>query len=205
MKKKVFIVMMTAMVLLTACSHDDGPAPANDNAAVETALTTSPSLTWQIGPAGLSEPISKDAGPFEMSPVPHGFSQPPHGALLAAMTAQIWMAGADDENWPKVAEYLLEPGVGRDQWAQSRALVSVKGIVQNPAHFVGFKFSKYNDKEALVVLAAKWSDGMLTAYPVQLSFATGQWRVVIPPQDQAPDLEKITEEQLKDFVMLRKG
>ena len=46
---------------------------------------------------------------------------------------------------------------------------------------------------------------MLTAYPVQLSFATGQWRVVIPPQDQAPDLEKITEEQLKDFVMLPKG
>ena len=117
MKKKVFIVMMTAIALLTACSHDDEPAPANDNAAVEAALTTSPSLTWQIGPAGLSQPISKDAGPFETSPVPHGFSQLPHGALLSAMTAQIWMAGADDENWPKVAEYLLEPGVGRDQWA----------------------------------------------------------------------------------------
>ena len=70
---------------------------------------------------------------------------------------------------------------------------------------MGFKFSKYNDKEALVILAAKWSDGMLTAYPVQLSFATGQWRVVIPSQDQAPDLEKITEEQLKDFVTLPKG
>ena len=64
MKKKVFIVMMTAMALLTACSHDDEPAPANDNAAVEAALTTSPSLTWQIGPAGLSEPISKECRTF---------------------------------------------------------------------------------------------------------------------------------------------
>lgn len=125
-----------------------------------------------------------------MTPVPHTFAATPQGAVLAAVTAQVWMAGADDDTWPKVAEYLLEPGLGRDQWAQARALVSVKGMVKNPAEFIGFKFTSYAEDKAIVLLAARWADGMLTAYPVQLSSLTGGWRVVIPPQDEGYLIEK---------------
>lgn len=190
----VVIVAFSAM-FVTACGDDE--------VIVEQAnpTTVAPVASWQAGPAGLRVPISDDDGPFETTPVPHGFSHTPQGAVLAAITGQVWMAGADDELWPEVAQYLLEPGVGRDQWSQARALVSVSGTVDKSADFRGYKFTEYSDQSAIVVLAAQWPDGTVTAYPVQLSHSTGQWRIVIPPQDQTVDMEIITEDALSDFVV----
>lgn len=184
-----------AAMFLTACGDDE--------VIVEQAnpTTVAPVASWQAGPAGLRVPISDEDGPFESTPVPHGFSHTPQGAVLAAITGQVWMAGANDELWPEVAQYLLEPGVGRDQWSQARSLVSVSGTVDKSADFRGYKFTEYGDRHAVVVIASQWPDGTLTAYPVQVSHSTGQWRIVIPPQDQTVDMEIIAEDALSDFVV----
>lgn len=195
---RIIVSLMMIFILegTTGCSKDQSNTIPQTNTS-STAIA--PQASWSPGPAGLIVPKGPD-GPTESQPVPHGFSHTPQGAVLAAITAQSWMAGADDQVWPQVAEYLLEPGIGRDQWAQSRGLVTVKGTVDKPARFVAFKFSEYSNEKAVVVLATQWPDGMLTAYPVQLSATSGQWRVVIPPQKQAPDMEEIKQEHLADFV-----
>lgn len=199
MLKRTWSILVTA-IMLAACSSDP-PAPYQATPSTSPATSVPPAgLSFQPGPSGLKMPISKEAGPHDMTPVPHTFAATPQGAVLAAVTAQVWMAGADDDTWPKVAEYLLEPGLGRDQWAQARALVSVKGMVKNPAEFIGFKFTSYAEDKAIVLLAARWADGMLTAYPVQLSSLTGGWRVVIPPQGSEPDLSEISDTDLDTFV-----
>lgn len=194
------IIVLLMIVLIFGSNAACGKNQTDSVSQVDTSSTKiAPQASWEPGPAGLIVPKGPD-GPKEDQPVPHGFSHTPQGAVLAAITAQSWMAGADDEIWPKVAEYLLEPGLGRDQWAQSRALVTVNGVVDKPARFVAFKFSQYSNEKAVVVLATQWPNGMLTVYPVQLSAASGQWRVVIPLQKQTPDMEEITEEHLADFV-----
>lgn len=185
--------------LLVGCSLPElqDQAPVSDMAQA----TVAPVVSWVPGPSGLVVPVSATDGPLEQSPVPHGFTRSPQGAVLAAITAQAWMAGAGDETWPKVAEFLLEPGLGRTQWSQARALVSVDGVITDPARFVGFRFDSYSDDAAVVVLATRWPDGLVAGYPVQLSHAAGSWRVVVPEQDKAPDMQELTEEQLKEFVL----
>lgn len=193
------VIFALAAGLLAGCGSDVPEQQSPESAVVHT--TTAPVVSWRPGPSGLVVPVSSVDGPRESVPVPHGFSHSPQGAVLAAITAQAWMAGANDSTWPKVAEYLLEPGVGRTQWSQARALMSVDGVVADPARFVGFRFDSYSDDAAVVVVATRWSDGLVTAYPVQLSHATGSWRVVVPEQDKAPDMQELTEDQLKDFVL----
>lgn len=78
----VVIVAFSAM-FVTACGDDE--------VIVEQAnpTTVAPVASWQAGPAGLRVPISDDDGPFETTPVPHGFSHTPQGAVLAAITGQV--------------------------------------------------------------------------------------------------------------------
>lgn len=201
MKRIVSSVLIAT--LMSGCSANNSEEPPQQHPVDVT--TVAPLAVWEHGPSGLHTPISKVDGPLNDSPVPHEFSHSPQGAVLAAITAQIWMAGASDQLWPNVAQFLLEPGQGRDQWSQARALMSVKGVVDNPPEFVGFSFTEYSPVRAVVVLATRWPDESLTAYPVQLSHDTGQWRVVVPPQNAAPDLEKISDSDLARFVSFGPG
>ncbi len=196
------VVSGVVMGVLSACGDD--PAGTDQNQPQVVSTTTVPeNLSWSIGPAGLNQPKNTVDGPFQSSPVPHGFSATPQGALLAAITAQVWMAGADDKAFPEVANHLLEPGPGRDQWVQARALVTVDGRVTHPPLFAGFKFTEYTPDKAVILIAVKQPDGAITAYPVQVSHSSGDWRVVNPTQDAAPDLVEITADQLnKEFIPL---
>ncbi|WP_075725110.1 hypothetical protein [Corynebacterium aquilae] len=158
-------------------------------------------IQWNAGPAGIQVPSGK-AGPNVTSPIPHGYQNTTHGAVLAAMNTQAWLAGADDETYPLVIEYLLAPGDGALQWAQARSLLTVSGEAQdNPPEFVGFQMDEPEGNEAVVVLAVRYPNGVIGAQPVQLDKSSGGWRVVLPTQDQAVDMQEITEEQLKkNFV-----
>lgn len=165
------------------------------------AVVESPEAVWVPGPAGLSIPTGAQ-GPYELDPVPHEWEESPQGAAMAAVAAQVYMAGADDGTWTDVSRFMLEPGAGRDQWLQARALVTVDGVVDNPAQFTGFSVAEYDEEadKALIVLATTWSDGVSFAYPVQLSRTSGDWKVVLPTQDQAPDLTELSDQQLDDFI-----
>ena len=158
-------------------------------------------VRWVEGPSGLKTPESSAAGPGLHDPVPRKWNPNAHGALLAAVNTQVYMAGAPDEIYPDVVAKMLENSDGAMQWAQARGLMTVSGETQqNPPEFVGFKFSEFTDDQAIIILAAKYpSEGdLLAAYPVQMSRSTGDWKAVVPTQDQAPDLTEITEDQLHD-------
>lgn len=191
------LVMASFVALtVTACSSETESVDAS--AAPE-------NITWNLGPAGLEYPVSSVSGPHVTDPVPSGFSNDPQGAVLAAMATQVFLAAADDESWPLVAQKMLEPGIGRDQWAQARALLSVKGKIENPPQFKAFRVDDFSEGKAIISLAAFYPKENLTAaMPVQLSHSSGDWRVVLPPQDQAPDLVELGEETLKTFTSLSK-
>ena len=58
----------------------------------------------------------------------------------------------------------------------------------------------YTDDAATVVLASHWPDGKDRAYPVQVSHASGDWKVVLPEQGQEPDLTDL--DNTDDFIPL---
>ncbi|MBZ8176218.1 hypothetical protein GSS88_00135 [Corynebacterium sp. 3HC-13] len=155
-------------------------------------------LHWVSGPSGLTYPTT-DQGPFEKAPVPHGFDDSETGAVIAAVTGQVFMAGADDRTWPVVSQYLLEPGPGRDQWAQARSLISVNGTVAHQPEFLGYRV-EHDNNTTVVVLATRYPTGEVTAYPIQVSHASGQWKVVVPSQGTEPDLTEINDDQLAQFI-----
>lgn len=182
---------------LVACSSDDRTAgDATTSAAVDNEqpdTSTAPVAKWVTGPAGLSYPVSDTAGPASSSPVPHGFKESPQGAVVAAVISQVFISGADDELWPVVSQTLLEPGLGRDQWAQARALMSVgTEPLADPPVFRGFVVNGYTDSSAVVTLAVDYPNVGLAAMPVQMSRSSGDWKVVLPTQEQAPDLQEVT-------------
>lgn len=195
-RRRILAVVATALlgIGLTACAADE--ETVNQEAAVD--ITSAPAATtWQDGPTGLAYPVSDEAGPVEMLPVPHEFADTAQGAVVAAIVAQVFMAGASDELWPEVSQVLLEPGPGRDQWAQARALMSVDQYSQqNPPVFRGFQIAEYDGTGAVVVLAVEYPSGLLAALPVQMSRASGDWKAVLPTQEEAPDLQEITDDEL---------
>ena len=83
-----------------------------------------------------------------------------------------------------------------------RALMSVSSDpITTPPKFRGFKVNDYSDTSAIVSLAAEYTNGVVATMPVQLSHNSGDWKVVLPNQEQAPDLTEITEEELAaDFT-----
>ncbi|MGP6175496.1 hypothetical protein [Corynebacterium sp. A21] len=189
---------LTLIAALTLASCSSEPAAVNENAGTqEWDVSAAPVATW-TPVAGIAAPMSDNDGPANASPVPHGYSPSPQGAVLAAINGQIQMATANDTSWPQVSQYLLAPGEGRDQWAQARSLMSVEGEVENPAEFVGFKVADFSDSETTVVLATEWPGGELTAYPVQLTRMSETWRLVLPTQDNGVDMEII--ENLDGFT-----
>lgn len=194
------VISVSAATSLAACSSDDRTTEETQ-ASVDTQAAPE-NTAWVEGPAGLFYPVSDTAGPHNRGPVPSGFEHSPQGAVVAAITTQVFLAGADDELWPEVPKTLVEPGEGRDQWSQARALMSVSGdAIATPPKFRGFKVNDYSDTSAIVSLVAEYTNGVVATMPVQLSHNSGDWKVVLPNQEQAPDLTEITEEELAaDFT-----
>lgn len=187
--RKLLPAVALAALALTACGADD-QAPAGGGGDEGPDLTSAPEATWSpMG--GISVPSAKEC-PEKTDPVDHGYAHTPQCAVIAAITGQTLLATTGDSDWPEMANTILAPGAGKDQWVQSRALMSVKGRVRNPATFVGFQFSDYSDDRAQVLLALEWPDGMLTAQPTQLAWQTGDWKLVLPTQQSAVDATEIT-------------
>ncbi|MEH6821875.1 hypothetical protein ACIQCV_15675 [Dietzia maris] len=183
------LVVLTA----TACSADDTDEAAGPD------LTTAPEATWSPM-AGIAVPRAEQC-PEKTEPIEHGYARTPQCAVIAAITGQTLLATTGDAEWPQMANTILAPGPGKDQWVQARALVSVEGRVRNPATFAGFRFTDYSDERAQVLLAVEWPDGTLTAQPTQLAWQTGDWKLVLPTQQTAVDAAEM--DNLDDFTVFR--
>lgn len=201
MKKlaSVLLAATAAAGALVGCSQDDEQAAAEQK---QWDTTVAPAnVTWSAADTrGIKVPSSADDGPKSTDPVPHGWAPSPQGAVLAAINGQVFMSTAGEETWPDVSKLMLAPGQGRDQWAQARSLMDVKGELKSPPQFKGFKFSEFSENKAVVIIAAEYPEHGLLGYPVQLDRSSGDWRVVVPPQGQEPDLIGIRDTNFDDFT-----
>ena len=188
--------MATGLCAITACSSAEEEQSVETQAEESVDLEKAPDASWEEV-AGIPAPVDSTDGPENSTPVPHGYTHTPQGAVQAAILGQVWMATADDETWPEVSSIMTAPGQGRDQWAQGRSLITVSGEVDNPPQFKGFYISDYDENNAQVVLATEYPDVGLAAYPVQLTWQD-DWKLVLPTLDTAPDLEEI--ESLDGFT-----
>lgn len=195
-RQKTVVAVTIAALVLASCSTTE----TSETGSEWDTERAPEQVRWESGPAGLAYPVSEVSGPFETTPVPHGWTADPQGAVLAAMTSQVFLSGADDTLWPTVAQTLIEPGPGRDQWAQARSLVSVEGTLDQAPVMQSFQVNDFSESTALVTVAARWPDGTVAGLPVQLSRSQGDWRVVLPTQEQAPDLTALSNSQLADFI-----
>lgn len=188
---------LVATVVVTGCSSPDDDPAATQSSQVDT--TSAPQARWS-NYAGIQVPKGKD-GPATTDPVRYGYAHTPQGAVLAAINTQAQMALASEDNYPKVSQHCLVPSRGRDQWVQGRSLAEVHGELDGElaAQFTGFRIEDYTDDSAIVVLAADYPQVGLMAYPVQVNWIGGDWRVTPAPQDAgvAPvgidDLTEFTE------------
>lgn len=179
---------LTTVVALSGCSSDDD----TDDDGVD--LTSAPDATWSTR-GGIAVPSDTDGdGPTTDDPVPHAFKHTPQGAVLAAINGQVSLAITDDDSWPQMANTILAPGAGKDQWVQARSLMSVTGAVDDPAEFTCFSITDYDDERAQIMLTVTWPDGKATAQPTQLVWQGDDWRLVLPDQDNAPDAVEVTED-----------
>jgi len=190
---KRFAAAALVVVTATACGSDNTDEVAGPD------LTSAPEATWSPM-VGIAVPRAEQC-PEKTEPVEHGYARTPQCAVIAAITGQTLLATTGDAEWPRMANTILAPGPGKDQWVQARALVSVEGRVRNPATFAGFRFTDYSDDRAQVLLAVEWPDGTLTAQPTQLAWQTGDWKLVLPTQQTAVDAAEI--DNLDDFTEFR--
>lgn len=171
---------------LTACSSDDDD---------DVDLTAAPDANWSPR-GGIMVPTAPDGdGPTTDDPVPHGWAHTPQGAVLAAINGQASLAVTGDEQWAAMADTILAPGKGKDQWAQARSLMTVSGHITDPAEFTCFTVTDYAEDRAQVLLTVTWPDGKSTAQPTQLVWQGDDWRLVLPDQDNAPDAEVVNDDQ----------
>ncbi|MDO5511849.1 hypothetical protein [Corynebacterium sp.] len=194
LRRSAYTAMAVGLMLgsLTACSNDEQAVSESPDTSAAPA-----DLAWR-NVAGLQVPTSSTDGPARTSP-PEGYTHTPQGAALAAANGQAALATAPDSNWPEVVRVVTAPGPGRDQWAQARALMSVSGAVDESvaSTFSGFKIADYSDEQAVVLLATTTpatvpaAEPLLTAYPVQLAWTGGDWKLVLPTQDDNIDAAEI--------------
>ena len=137
--------MATGLCAITACSSAEEEQSVETQAEESVDLEKAPDASWEEV-AGIPAPVDSTDGPENSTPVPHGYTHTPQGAVQAAILGQVWMATADDETWPEVSSIMTAPGQGRDQWAQGRSLITVSGEVDNPPQFKGFYISDYKQR-----------------------------------------------------------
>lgn len=165
----------------------------------DTAAKTAPTITWDES-AGITLPVSPQAGPESRSPVPSGYEQSPLGAALAAIHGEAALATASDSRWSEVVNTVAVPGPGRDEFAAARAVVSIKGGQQtdHPPAFVGYRVRSYRDQvdpmtAAVDVLTKPAGQEQLYTYPVAMAWEGDDWRIVLPVSDDNIDAEIATD------------
>ena len=186
--RKAWALVAAAALVVAGCGSDDS---GSEEPSEGPDLTAAPDAVW-VPMSGISVPKGTDGQcPEKTDPVVHGYAHSPQCAVIAAMTGQTLLATTGDDEWPAMANTILAPGAGKDQWVQARSLMSVSGQVRDPATFQGFKFTDYSGDQAQVLIAVKWPDGTLTAQPTQLAWQAGDWRLVLPTQETAVDAAEI--------------
>lgn len=188
---------LTVAVGLAACGDDE------DESAKDTGpdLTSAPQEVRWTDHSGVKAPQAQSgdcakkstggASEESSSKLVSWSDQTPQCAVIAAMAGQTLLDTTGDDDWPVMANQILAPGEGKDQWAQARALMTKSGRVVEAPEFAGFKITDYSDAGATVLIAVDRPDGTTDATPTQLAWQADRWQLVLPTQETAVDAVQI--------------
>lgn len=102
------------------------------------------------------------------------FAHSPTGALYAAANVTVLSATGKAR---LVYDQLAVPGPERDALLNKPEPQQTSGAT---AQIAGFQIRSYDSDRAVVVIAAKGSNGALVSVPVPLQWHGGDWKVVVP-------------------------
>lgn len=203
-RRSAAALALAAAVILTAAGCGSDP-DTFDPAPIPVDTTSPPAnLTWE-GYNGVRLPRSITDGPKDYSAVPHGYTNTPQGAVLAAIRGQAYLALTPDTTWGQMVSVVTAPGSGRDEFAANRALVSVTGSVppEQAPKFVAFKVIDYTPGEsataAVEVVQEIGSPPQRFVYPVALAWI-GDWRLVLPTAAENIDARPV--ENLDGYTLI---
>lgn len=188
--------------LLVGCGDDtsgsDNPSATTsvDTAAAPTELTWS---RWQ----GVQLPTSRVDGPRNVDgDVVSGYTNSPQGAVLAAVHGSIRLALSPDTSWPKVANAVAAPGVGRDTYAVNRALISIAAVPAGPAPMAvkGFRVDEYSPTRSVISVAVAQPNLPLTAAKQTVVWSGEDWKVLLPAPGS--EVEPTTVSDLTGYTAL---
>ncbi|NKR30048.1 hypothetical protein GS966_25540 [Rhodococcus hoagii] len=185
------LALGAAAGLVAGCGSSSDASDSANSSSIDT--TSAPDgLQWEAY-HGVQLPRSTQSGPERFDVVPHGYEQSPQGAVLAAVRGQAYLALEPDNRWGEVVSIVTAPGPGRDEFAASRALVSITGDVpaDKAPKFVAFKVAAYDaDAGTAVVEVVQQLGDDLFSYPVALEWI-GDWRMVLPTAEENVDARQL--------------
>lgn len=147
--------------------------PAGDQAKP---ATTPADTKWElVGKiAAPTSPTQFGPGKTEANGLRSCFAHSPMGALYAASNVAVLSATGKAR---LIYERLAVPGPERDALLGQPDPQETSTVT---AQIAGFQIRSYEADRAVVVIAAKGSNGALVSVPVPLQWQSGDWKVVVP-------------------------
>ncbi|WP_284977217.1 hypothetical protein [Arthrobacter sp. efr-133-TYG-104] len=147
--------------------------PSGDQAKPATTPTdTKWELVGKI--AAPTAPTQYGPGKTEANGLRSCFAHSPTGALYAAANISVLSATGKAR---LVYEQLAVPSPERDALLNQPAPQETSTVT---AQIAGFQVRSYDSDRAVIVIAAKGSNGALVSVPVPLQWLSGDWKVVVP-------------------------
>jgi hypothetical protein len=147
--------------------------PAGDQAKP---ATTPTNTKWElVGKiAAPTSPTQFGPGKTEANGLRSCFAHSPTGALYAASNVAVLSATGKAR---LVYEQLAVPSPERDALLNQPEPQETSAVT---AQIAGFQIRSYDADGAVIVIAAKGSNGALVSVPVPLQWHGGDWKVVVP-------------------------
>lgn len=144
-----------------------------------------PQTQWELV-GRLAAPTATDTygpGLIEDDGFRHCYAQSPVGALYAALNLYSLSSSGDKQLSARVSEELIAPGKGRDVLIREvETAKSADGDVS--AQFAGFQFLKVSDREVIVDVALRASNGVIASFVTHMVWADGDWKMVVQDNGQ---------------------
>lgn len=189
----VALVVMLIAVLATTGQEDNTSRPASPAAAPaeqarpaaqdSTEIPTAPpaGVRWELH-RSIALPFHETAGPRSITgSVASGYAHTPTGALMAA--AHIPVRKLVGPDWQAVLDQQVEPGPGREAYAQARAQVS--NALPPPGELgqiAAFKFVNYSPDLATIQFVSRFAaTGSMQVVTTTVVWRDGDWRLVLQP------------------------
>jgi hypothetical protein len=138
--------------------------------------TTPTDTKWElVGKiAAPTSPTQFGPGKTEANGLRSCFAHSPTGALYAGANVAVLSATGKAR---LVYEQLAVPGPERDALLNQPEPQETSSVT---AQIAGFQIRSYDADRAVIVIAAKGSNGALVSVPVPLQWHGGDWKVVVP-------------------------